>query len=97
MFWIAEIQNDISTDFMKKTVRVIVNFSGHFVLIIDGTVLHHAVIAFFVNLFAAVCYFARTIADATCTPGFLMFTGATNDPDAEQENGAPEPISPPSY
>ena len=82
---------------MKKTVRVIVNFSGHFVLIIDGTVLHHAVIAFFVNLFAAVCYFARTIADATCTPGFLMFTGATNDPDAEQENGAPEPISPPSY
>lgn len=31
-------------------------------------------IAFFVNLFAAVAYFARIIADTTCTPGFLMFT-----------------------
>jgi bacteriorhodopsin len=31
-------------------------------------------LAFFVNLFAAVCYFARIVANATCTPGFLMFT-----------------------
>ena len=33
------------------------------------------VIVFFINLISAVCYFARIISDATCTSGFLMFTG----------------------
>ncbi len=41
-------------------------------------------LAFFVNLFAAVCYFARIVANATCTPGFLMFTGAETKPDIQE-------------
>ncbi len=44
-------------------------------------------LALFVNLFAPVCSFARIVANATCTPGFLMFTGAS-------QRNQPHPTAP---
>ena len=36
--------------------------------------IYYPVLGFFVNLFAAVDYFARVVANTRCTSGFVLFT-----------------------